>query len=210
MFKKILISVIAVSTLFACSLSVSAAPQKMADGGIFDAKYYAIHNQDVVNALGTNDALALYDHYKYFGAEEGRKPYTDTCAQDPISGISAVNGIQVYFANKGGGAAKNWYDGYEVYTWYDMGGYFFYLTPTQKEANQAACDCTQSRFFGEYLWQSELWSRYPNAAVSYFSTGADGYGIAMVCSNYEDENGRLHRPKYIWEKKNIANVIYDY
>lgn len=118
------------------------------------------------------------------------------------------NGSVAYVSNKYVGANRveaqatatsgHWYDGYQYYTWYDMGSYFFYLTPTQEEANQAACDCSQGRFFGEFLWQPELWSRYPGRAVSYFSTSSDGFGIAMACSNYEDENW-LYRPKYLWE-----------
>ncbi|MDY4069948.1 MAG: SH3 domain-containing protein [Lachnospiraceae bacterium] len=118
------------------------------------------------------------------------------------------NGSVAYVSNKYVGANRveaqvaatsgHWYDGYQYYTWYDMGSYFFYLTPTQEEANQAACDCSQGRPFGEYLWQNELWTRYPGRAVSYFSTSSDGFGIAMACSNYEDENW-LYRPKYLWE-----------
>lgn len=104
--------------------------------------------------------------------------------------------------NSGSGSttstASHWYDGYECYTWYDMGEYYFYLTPTQAEANQTCGDCINGRFENEYLWKPELLSRYPDRKVSYFSNGADGFGIAVVCSNYEDATG-FHRPKFIWE-----------
>ena len=48
----------------------------MADGGKFDAEYYASAYPDVVAALGT-DAEVLYKHYLEYGIKEGRKPYAD-------------------------------------------------------------------------------------------------------------------------------------
>lgn len=55
-------------------LPAQAAKKTMPDGGTFDAEYYAAHNPDVVAAVGTSET-ALYNHYKNFGAAEGRKPY---------------------------------------------------------------------------------------------------------------------------------------
>lgn len=75
--KKILstIGAVAVAASMALSgLSVCAAVTTMPDGGQFDAAYYAATYPDVVAALGT-DANTLYQHYKLFGAAEGRQPY---------------------------------------------------------------------------------------------------------------------------------------
>ena len=149
------------------------------------------------------------------GAENLTEDLTGNNSSESVKNNNGINpyrfdynGSVAYVSNKYVGANRvgvqatatsgHWYDGYQYYTWYDMGSYFFYLTPTQEEANQAACDCSQGRFVGEFLWQPELWSRYPGRAVSYFSTSSDGFGIAMACSNYEDENW-FYRPKYLWE-----------
>lgn len=69
------------------SLPVCAAVTTMPDGGKFDAAYYAATYPDVVAALGTN-ANALYQHYKTFGAKEGRQPYaagTSTAATTNVT-----------------------------------------------------------------------------------------------------------------------------
>ncbi|MCR4792299.1 MAG: hypothetical protein K5871_06090 [Lachnospiraceae bacterium] len=46
----------------------------MPDGGKFDPVFYARKYPDVVAVLG-NDATALYNHYLYYGMNEGRLPY---------------------------------------------------------------------------------------------------------------------------------------
>lgn len=77
---------------------VQAAPQKMPDGGIFDADYYAQNNPDVVAAFGTTDPATLYSHYENFGKAEGRLPYapgTDVSglvAADSPAAVSAPYG----------------------------------------------------------------------------------------------------------------------
>ena len=48
----------------------------MSDGGLFDPKYYADKNPDVVKVYGKADK-ALYQHYLDYGKKEGRKPYAD-------------------------------------------------------------------------------------------------------------------------------------
>ncbi|MBR1471331.1 MAG: hypothetical protein IJ600_06780 [Lachnospiraceae bacterium] len=72
-----------------------AAPQTMADGGIFDAEYYAAQNPDVVAVLGT-DANLLYQHYLLAGKAEGRLPYAGA------NGGAAVvqTGIGAYLTDK--------------------------------------------------------------------------------------------------------------
>ena len=52
-----------------------AAPRRMADGGVFDAEYYAATYPDVAQAVGTDEA-ALYQHYKTCGRLEGRNPFS--------------------------------------------------------------------------------------------------------------------------------------
>lgn len=69
--------------------SALAAPQKMLDGGIFDADYYAAQNPDVVENLGTSDANALYAHYLAYGKAEGRLPY------DPSADVSSLEQTQI-------------------------------------------------------------------------------------------------------------------
>lgn len=49
-------------------------PKQMADGGLFDAAYYAATYPDVVAAFGTDEAM-LYNHYVLCGKAEGRLPY---------------------------------------------------------------------------------------------------------------------------------------
>lgn len=72
MKKRLLCFALSAALLAGSCLTVSAAPQKMADGTEFDAVYYAEQNPDVVAALG-KDAKALYSHYVKYGKAEGRK-----------------------------------------------------------------------------------------------------------------------------------------
>lgn len=54
--------------------AVPATAKVMSDGGLFDAKFYAESNPDVVKELGDKEAR-LYQHYNEFGKAEGRLPY---------------------------------------------------------------------------------------------------------------------------------------
>ena len=75
-FRKIVFTAAAVLLgVSVITTPVLAAPQKMPDGGTFDADYYAQNNPDVVNALGTTDLATLYIHYQNYGKAEGRQPY---------------------------------------------------------------------------------------------------------------------------------------
>ncbi|MDE7031219.1 MAG: CapA family protein, partial [Lachnospiraceae bacterium] len=60
-----------VSAMLASSTTVCAAPERMPDGTIFDADYYAQTYPDVAMVTGT-DSAALYQHYINFGKSEGR------------------------------------------------------------------------------------------------------------------------------------------
>lgn len=59
-------------------MTAYAAPETMPDGTVFDSAYYAEKNPDVAAVVGT-DTNALYQHYKSYGAGEGREAY-DTAA----------------------------------------------------------------------------------------------------------------------------------
>lgn len=72
--KKTLITLVLTAALAASPMAVFAAPKKMADGGLFDAQYYAATYPDVKAAFGTDENL-LYNHYKTYGKNEGRLPY---------------------------------------------------------------------------------------------------------------------------------------
>lgn len=72
--KKALVTLLTAVTVLSSSLTVFAAPERMPDGGVFDAEYYAQNNPDVVAVLGT-DRDVLYSHYTLCGINEGRLPY---------------------------------------------------------------------------------------------------------------------------------------
>lgn len=75
MKKKLLITALAVM-LFGSSIPVCAAPEYMADGGVFDAEWYLEQNPDIATAFPADvPAEILYQHYILFGANEGRTPY---------------------------------------------------------------------------------------------------------------------------------------
>ncbi len=75
MKKKLLITALAVM-LFGSSFPVYAAPEYMADGGIFDAEWYLEQNPDIAAAFPAGvSAEVLYQHYVISGAREGRTPY---------------------------------------------------------------------------------------------------------------------------------------
>lgn len=71
MKRTLFVVIIAAVLLFGSSTTVSAAPERMPDGEIFDADYYADTNPDVAAAIGTDTAV-LYRHYVEFGAAEHR------------------------------------------------------------------------------------------------------------------------------------------
>lgn len=74
--KKILSILLLTALVLAPAFDSYAVVKTMADGGKFDAEYYASTNPDVVAALGTDEEV-LYKHYLEFGKTEGRKPYAD-------------------------------------------------------------------------------------------------------------------------------------
>lgn len=90
MRRSLLSALLVAVMLIGNCMVVSAAPQTMPDGIVFDAEYYAQSNPDVVAAIGT-DANALYQHYVNFGRAEGRLPYAGaTAAAAPSAGTVAA------------------------------------------------------------------------------------------------------------------------
>ena len=71
MRKRILTIALATVMLVGSTMCVNAAPKTMADGGVFDAEYYAQNNPDVVAVFGTDENM-LYQHYVLYGKQEGR------------------------------------------------------------------------------------------------------------------------------------------
>ena len=76
--------------------ALKAAPVTMADGGLFDAQFYAQAYPDVVAVFGT-DANWLYLHYVLAGKAEGRLPYAPGSAGLPAS-TSAGDFDPAYYA----------------------------------------------------------------------------------------------------------------
>ncbi len=68
---KFFAGMIVVVCLLSMGIKANAAPQRMPDGAIFDAEYYAQMYPDVTAALGI-DPVVLYQHYVNFGKAEGR------------------------------------------------------------------------------------------------------------------------------------------
>lgn len=93
MKKQTLLIVTTIFALFAAStMTVHAAPKTMADGVTFDAEYYAKNNPDVVSVYGNTEAK-LYDHYKQYGKNEGRKATADSVATKAAATKSTDNSV---------------------------------------------------------------------------------------------------------------------
>ena len=90
-----------------------------------------------VGSLSTNDEIAItgqcnetsWYRFEYNGSVAYvSNKYVDENKVEVQQQATADNGGEQ--ANNGNSTgAKHWYDGYEMYTWYDMGSYFFFLVP---------------------------------------------------------------------------------
>ena len=126
MKNKILKSIIALmatlTMVFGVPFASNAAPQTMADGGLFDAEYYAANNPDVVAVLGVSPDM-LYAHYTLFGKNEGRLPYAGQTAVTPV--YSPLDIYSILLASDGYGWV--YYDPscnyLEVYSFDAKGGF---------------------------------------------------------------------------------------
>ena len=119
--KNIVLCTIAISAFLANGMVVCAAPERMPDGTIFDAEYYAELYPDVVAAVGT-DTKALYQHYVNFGESENRLA-TDPADAEKVRRLQEeVRTLTISFAGdctlggfKGQGSGNLFRDYYVLY-----------------------------------------------------------------------------------------------
>ncbi|MDE6618964.1 MAG: CapA family protein [Lachnospiraceae bacterium] len=119
--RKILILMMTISVMCVNGITVCAAPERMSDGTIFDADYYADAYPDVAAAVGT-DSAALYQHYINFGKAEERSATNPADAEKVTKMQEEVRKITISFAGdctlggfKGQGAGNLFRDYYEMY-----------------------------------------------------------------------------------------------
>ena len=121
--KKKLVMMTLASCILAStfSLTVCAEPVEVEAGVIFDAEYYAETNPDVVNALG-DDEDVLYEHYKLYGAGEGRLPYSPTTSKEDLEKAKKAKKVKKVKTKQKLDEEKirvtNEYEGYEYYVRY--------------------------------------------------------------------------------------------
>lgn len=90
--KRFLLTMVAAFIVFCSgSMVAEAAPKTMADGGVFDAEFYATQYPDVAAIFGTDENM-LYQHYVLCGKAEGRLPY------NPAVAVPTVNNDAAYAA----------------------------------------------------------------------------------------------------------------
>jgi len=95
--RCITIFTMAAFALLANGITVRAEPERMPDGTIFDADYYAETYPDVVAELGT-DTAALYQHYVSFGQSEGRYATNPADAEEVARMQEEFTKITISFA----------------------------------------------------------------------------------------------------------------
>ena len=101
--------------------ALRAAPAVMADGGLFDAQFYAQTYPDVVAVFGT-DANWLYLHYLLAGKAEGRLPYAPGSAGIPTQASAGDFDPAYYAARYPDVAAAFGYDPTLLKMHYDLCG----------------------------------------------------------------------------------------
>lgn len=101
--------------------------------------------------------------------------------------------------SNGGGqsSGKHWYDGYEMYTWYDMGSYYMFIIPDNTEE--------ASHYFNDTYYISDiLKERYPDKNVT-SSTGfldrSSGGVHAIMWDTFYMKDGKPNweKGKYLWD-----------
>lgn len=119
--RNIMIFTVAVSVVLTNGTTVCAAPERMPDGTIFDAAYYAELYPDVVNAVGMETA-SLYQHYVNYGKLEGRLATDPADAEEVARLQDAVRTLTISFAGdctlggfKGQSGGNQFRDYYEMY-----------------------------------------------------------------------------------------------
>lgn len=76
MKKTIILALLAISMVWGNSMTVNATPQRMEDGTLFDADFYAETYPDLMAAYGRN-VEKLYQHYVTCGKAEGREALSE-------------------------------------------------------------------------------------------------------------------------------------
>lgn len=118
--RNLLIIAAVMSAMTVNGISVCAAPERMPDGTIFDAAYYAETNPDVAAEAGSNPEI-LYQHYMLFGKAEGRSA-TNPADAEQVAKMKETRQITISFAGdctlggfKGQGGGNLLRDYYEQY-----------------------------------------------------------------------------------------------
>ena len=122
-----------------------------------------------LGGLSTNDEITITGQCNETGWY--RFDYNGSVAyiSDKYVGENKVEAVQESANKACGSVSKHWYDGYEMYTWYDMGSYFFFLVPptTTLQENTGYLNAADSEI------RPKLEERYPGkSAVSVGGWGA--------------------------------------
>ena len=126
-------------------------------------------NGNKVGSLSTNEEMTITG--KCNETSWYRFEYNGSVAyvSDKYVGKNKVEAVQESANKADSPASKHWYDGYEMYTWYDMGSYFFFLVPptTSLQENTGYLNAADSDI------RPKLEERYPGkSAVSVGGWGA--------------------------------------
>jgi len=120
MRKRNILILTMITVMFANGTTVYAAPERMLDGTIFDADYYAEIYPDVVAETGT-DPAALYQHYVLFGKLEGRSA-TNPADAEEVARMQEIRKLTISFSGdctlggyKGQGSGNLLRDYYQLY-----------------------------------------------------------------------------------------------
>ena len=122
-----------------------------------------------LGGLSTNDEITITGQCNETGWY--RFDYNGSVAyiSDKYVGENKVEAVQESANKACGSVSKHWYDGYEMYTWYDMGSYFFFLVPptTTLKENTGYLNVADAEI------RPKLEERYPGkSAVSVGGWGA--------------------------------------
>lgn len=118
MRKRFLTSLIISILSLTSSVTAFAAPEIMADGGMFDAEYYALNNPDVVQVFGT-DKNVLYNHYLNYGKMEGRQGFQITSDMYTTHPVASQKTLELFAS---GGTKGVHYKADGNYRYYRLGG----------------------------------------------------------------------------------------